>query len=523
MPELKMLRLSQSMHPNTIVFRILMAQRDYCVNGLSCKGLNLRIGARDNESLTIPQHPPGQDAMDSSAVSSSSSSTSNPCAKHLRDLLYSREWLRVEFEQCQGVESLLVVDVSNTEYRLDNCTDGSSTPSGARSTNPTTSVDFLSIRCLSPFPDPCDSYSTARTLGQSFFGNVWKRWKVQKCRLSVVFTEEWLRDFTAPESYSSLTELDLSGSTFRCHIEDTPMLPDDTHESSRIRIPPSWDQFCRALVYNHPQLKVLHINKCNLADYLLAFFITTTVAHHPTLTELTVKGSHCQQQSLLSLSRVLASPSSQIVSTTPSSSLSGRLTVLSLTNQVLTEDVVPGLAEFCRSLRFATFLTFLSLGDYMLHEPEMRALVHSLGKMPFLTSLSLMTCGMTSQSIQHFCREGLQLNTIPSLRALSIPEDAKDAISTALVFNTSLERLLMEGRSEKHTFYLDLNRGGRRLLQQKPKTTTDAPASAVPISLWPLVLDRAMHPRAEKFYYGGQQRHVDVLFCLLRNKILLEL
>jgi hypothetical protein len=107
----------------------------------------------------------------------------------------------------------------------------------------------------------------------------------------------------------------------------------------------------------------------------------------------------------------------------------------------------------------------------------------------------------------------LKQNAIPSLRALSIPEDAKDDMLSALVDNTSLEALLMAGRTEFHTYYLDLNRGGRRVLHQSP---------SVPTSLWPSILARAMPHQAGNHYYGGVERHLDVLYCLLRSKVLLE-
>mmetsp|Transcript_26496 Transcript_26496/g.43567 ORF Transcript_26496/g.43567 Transcript_26496/m.43567 type:complete len:135 (+) Transcript_26496:2-406(+) len=134
---------------------------------------------------------------------------------------------------------------------------------------------------------------------------------------------------------------------------------------------------------------------------------------------------------------------------------------------------------------------------------------------------------MTGRSIHYLCQEGLQHNKIPTLRALSIPEVASDALAAALQYNTSLERLLMEGRGSMHTFYLDLNRGGRRLVQLDGIDAGNDCAGPryqnVSASLWPLVLNRAMHHKTDKFYYGGERRHLDVLYCLLRNRILLEL
>jgi hypothetical protein len=279
-------------------------------------------------------------------------------------------------------------------------------------------------------------------------------------------------------------------------------------------------------VYNHPLLKVLKLNNCNLPDHLLAFLIETTICQHPSLEEIELKGNSCQEQSLLALARALTKTTSNATNSHPDNIplLSKRLSALSVTNKELSEDPVPGLMEFCRALHMARSLTYLSMGEYMLHEFDMKALVDSMGFLPSIRNLSLLTCGMTAQSIHRLCHDGLQHNKIPSLRALSIPEDASDALATALKQNTSLERLLMEGRTGAHTYYLDLNRGGRRLLQEvtvRDPSVTPAIHLVSP-SLWPLVLCRAMYHKSNKYYYGGEGRHLDVLYCLLRNLILLE-
>jgi hypothetical protein len=89
----------------------------------------------------------------------------------------------------------------------------------------------------------------------------------------------------------------------------------------------------------------------------------------------------------------------------------------------------------------------------MIYDIDMEALVDSLGRLPFIETLSLLSCGMTAQSIHCLCQNGLQQNKMPNLRALSLPEDAADALATALEHNTSLERLLMEGQTDTHTYF----------------------------------------------------------------------
>jgi hypothetical protein len=469
----KYLRLSHAMHPNNIIFRIQLARRDYSVNSLSCKGLNLRPydpeGANRNKKRSlVVQDPPGQTA------SAANNQNQPSITEQLKGLIYSRIWVTIEFESCLGAERLMMMQAPEAKPSIP-------------------SISTLFIR-FAP-----NENATNNTL----FQQLWKCWKIQKCRLSLEFNAERIQDFSHPESRSELTELDLTGSTWQ---EEEETNADDDYNNEHIS---NWRQFCHALVRNHSFLKTLELRKGDLPDSKMACFVDAIVSQHPSLEEINVSGNACQAQTLRALSRAFSNPTT-LATQQP---LTTRLKILTISNDRLSEDRVPGLQEFCASLHNVKSLKNLKLGEYMIHEQDMRFLVKALSKLSSIRGLSLLSCGMTSQSIHRLCHEGLKQNAIPSLRALSIPEDAKDDMLSALVDNTSLEALLMAGRTEFHTYYLDLNRGGRRALHQSP---------SVPTSLWPSILARAMPHQAGKHYYGGVERHLDVLYCLLRNKVLLE-
>lgn len=495
-PELpvKYLRLSRAMHPNTIIFKIQLARRDHSIDCLSCRGLNLREEEYENDSGSEKTKKQPSDTIASKEDNDSQQKQQeqkqpSSITQHLKELIHSRTWQRIEFESCMGAERLLV-----------ECKDYAT-----KTTMP--SIDFLSIRFSPP-------NNTGSNNNHQLFGRLWKCWNIQKCRLSLEFTNERIQDFVDRNSVSALTELDLTGSTWR--RDDDEDTDDDEGVENQIdeNGTTQWKKFCRALVYNHPLLTKLNLRHSQLSDSKMACFIDTTVRRHPTLEETTIPGNTCQREALMALSRALSDENHPTLSTQPSTPLSSRLKALTITNDRLSEEVVPGLQEFCACLHHTQSLKYLSLGDYMLHESDMIALVSSLSKISCIRELSLLSCGMTAQSIRRLCREGLQSNSIPSLRALSVPEDAKDEMLIALEDNTSLERLVMEGQLiNKHKYYLDLNRGGRKLLRQ----------SVVPMSLWPLVLARAMNRKSRKVYHGGEKRHLDVLYCLLRNKVLLEI
>jgi hypothetical protein len=68
--------------------------------------------------------------------------------------------------------------------------------------------------------------------------------------------------------------------------------------------------------------------------------------------------------------------------------------------------------------------------------------------------------------------------------------------------------------SEQILYYTYMNRGGRKILREDPN-------KVVPLSLWPLVMERANRIKLTKRNtYNDEHARVDVLYCLLRGPVL---
>jgi hypothetical protein len=270
----------------------------------------------------------------------------------------------------------------------------------------------------------------------------------------------------------------------------------------------------------------LDLRQSFLGDDLLAQLVDSIVsllASGGQLRFLDLRGHcECQSQMLQSL-------------TQPSTA---SLHQLWISNTILTEDRMDGLESFFRSLSSAdpstsstlvSSLQTLDIGNYMIGDIDMEALMVSLtAPNSTLQSLDLLSCGMTSTGMALW-EEGL--SRISTLQRLAIPADASHNILRGLVLNISLRALNLEDRASPlpplyvgtttnrplcrrpHDLWLDLNRGGRRLLRM----TRDVQAG-----LWPLVLERAQSSSVVSEYYGGPNQALTVLWVLLRNRVMLE-
>jgi hypothetical protein len=603
-PALKTLELSNSMHPQYVSFQILLALNSSAYDGLSCHGLNF-VADDDNEKPSEEETPLAPSYI-----------------RHMKVLIHSRKWLRLEFHRCLGVESLLWmpaetginnddgedcsdfdVDVASSLHENPMPTKNSMQPTRAAAT---TEVDFLVLK-----------FRKCSLLGLydenrhgDFFVNLWNHWKVRKLSLSMDFTPEWTREFCR-RKVSMLEGLEINPEctwhrrSQHTPVEETPSNEafgaasngsdddnnNDNDNSERnngindgniIEDIDCWELFCRELRINHPQLRSLEI-RCKTRDEELAYLIDRAIASDavddgdsPTPTSVLPiekvvfgKWCSCDEFSLIALSRVL----------TASSSAARRWKVLTMSRGVKLPsqaaldagNVLPkrddrlGLLRFCRALQHATALTHLELGDYILDETEMGAMFESLvlasGN---IERLSLFACAANSQDVygKVLCGDAnrresqqqppnassssfsscLTQNRLPSLRLLYLPKEASKALCEVLKSNTSIERINNHGRTKTHEYYLDLNRGGRHILTAMPESESESASachrsdalssststSALSPALWPKVLERASSDLQcvlgvrKNRYCGGKNRKYDVLYCLLRNQILLE-
>ena len=552
-PLLKMLELSNSMHPQYISFVIFQALNSSAYNGISCHGLDMSsVQSKDDES------------GDSENPSEETESPTTSYINHLKILIHSRNWRRLEFHRCAGVESLMWnrEDLGNEVLQ------------------PTTQVDFLVLKLKR-----CSAggfYDEERH--RDFFVNLWTRWNVQKLSLSMDLTPEWSKEFCR-HSFSVLEELHINPD---CKWHRTPTTDEaarteavgtaangkkngETNDGDTIiQEVDCWEYFCRELRGNHPRLKSLEIH-CRTSDKELAYLINHAIVPAIAAAEAAEaadpnckiqvailpieklffgKPCFCDERSLLALTRVLTSSSAP---RWKSLTMSRGVKLPSRAMLDAGHPLPPRptdrrfFFEFCRSLQHATVLTSLTLGGYILDEFEMGALFESLvvasGR---IEKLSLHDCAATSDEVYEkalcggiICKDessssptsGLIQNQLPHLRFLHLPREALKALLEVLKSNTSIEWITHTWRTKTHDYYLDLNRGGRRILtaeidgscHQDAHTST----SAISPTLWPKVLERAssdLHSGLRKDRYcGGENRKYDVVYHLLRNRILLEL
>jgi len=642
-PALKTLQLSNSMHPQYISFQILLALKCCSYNALVCQGLELiddssnrsvknsnakndnstNSGSRSNGNNNNTKVGNRVDVEDNQIASEITPASSY--LQHLKALINSRNWLRIEFDQCKGVESLFC-DFKERRPDENETTESTNTVADtatATATAPcTTQVVFLSLK----FPrsskvanDNC-AHSYDEDRHANFFTNLWNHWRVQKLELSMEFTPAWTKEFcrslcndgdydddddendnhnhntmdkTNPKNLG-LEELQLHPACTWHRRSETAKREDGNDRSSNScstaqsgngngnQATPSdavttrtitdnnddemdcWELFCRRLPINHPRLKHLTI-QCKARDEDLAYLIKYSISSPPFLALETLRfGKMCSggDLSLVALARALTTTTTSattIESPTNdkvSPCFSQRLKILSISSGTKLLSSSPalladihhrqrGLVDACHALETATALTHLELSDYVLDQTELRVLLESLVKNGgSIERLSLLTCGVTSPVVYETFQECLTRNQLPFLKVLLLPEPASKFLGKALEFNTSIESInYSRGGSPTLRYYLDLNRGGRRILTNTNSnsnsnaaitkhenhhfTSSNSTASehAVPTispALYPRILDRASHMKKHG-YLGTDKRRYDVVYCLLRNRILLEL
>jgi Leucine Rich repeat len=183
--------------------------------------------------------------------------------------------------------------------------------------------------------------------------------------------------------------------------------------------------------------------------------------------------------------------------------------------------------------RYNSTLATLNLTANQISDEGLQALAQGLAQVH-------RSCSSSSTSIQPQNQNQIRPRTSSAgrgrgLRQLNVQRNpftilGQQALIESLATNLELERLDMDGtyHSEK-AYYLNLNRGGRRLLLEDSNgssrhASSSSPSNggtgvgggSVPLGLWPHVLSRV-----NQLHFGRhpQQRtaQLDVLYCLLRD------
>jgi hypothetical protein len=256
-------------------------------------------------------------------------------------------------------------------------------------------------------------------------------------------------------------------------------------------------------------LTVLLLAHCKLmgddhADHLA--MLLERLLPHPTLECLNVYGMLCTPRATSALAQLL-------------SSASCHLWHLGLKNNLPTplqdDNDKLDVTSLIQALRTNTTLTHLQLSGNNVNDDDMESLADTL---THSTNTTLKGLGLTANQIgsaglRSFATRLADMRGLQFLDVQRNPfgTDAKEELIAALEHNMELERLDLDGTyHELKSFYLGLNKGGRRLLLN--------PNSA-PLALWPLVLERA-----SKLTFGRTRpfAHLDVLYCLVRGPALFQ-
>jgi len=215
---------------------------------------------------------------------------------------------------------------------------------------------------------------------------------------------------------------------------------------------------------------------------------------HPTLQSLNIYGIYCDMRCTKALGRLLQANHTQ-------------LRRLAMKNNPLHPDEKVPVAPIIEALGNNTKLTYLQLSGNNVDDDDMEHLSQILSqKNRTLQALSLTANQIRDDGLTSLAK---RLPSIKALRFLDVQRNlftdtSKKQIIAALKDNVELERLDLDGTWDAtKSYYLSLNKGGRRLLQS---------SNAMPISLWPNVLARV---NALQFGRNQPLANINVLYCLL--------
>jgi Ran GTPase-activating protein (RanGAP) involved in mRNA processing and transport len=163
------------------------------------------------------------------------------------------------------------------------------------------------------------------------------------------------------------------------------------------------------------------------------------------------------------------------------------------------EELKEGLPMLTTALRNNCTLTHLNLCENGLNDDDLRTLVDVVRENPSISELDLSGNRFTDKGITYLASQLPQLCNLRSLNVnmQSFGVEGAKTLMLALQDHRELESLVLP-RSKydlQILHLLDLNKGGRKLLQAPP----------VPLAFWPLVLERA----AKFQYYQDPGNNMD--------------
>jgi hypothetical protein len=228
--------------------------------------------------------------------------------------------------------------------------------------------------------------------------------------------------------------------------------------------------------------------------------VLEAIRSHPTLEILSTNGVELTTRGSIALANLMSSPTT-------------KLWHLALKNNVATPDMKLVVTPIIDALRENRTLTHLQISGNNVDDDDMERIAQIISSdNSTLQGLSLPANNIHDAGLRSF---STRLVNMKGLRFLDLmrnhfSETAKNKIIEELKENFEMERLDLDGNfSSKKSFYLALNKGGRRLKR----------ATRVPIGVWPIVFERA-----SKLVFGRNlpNGNLDVLFCLVRGSDIFE-
>jgi hypothetical protein len=157
--------------------------------------------------------------------------------------------------------------------------------------------------------------------------------------------------------------------------------------------------------------------------------------------------------------------------------------------------------EIAEALRFNNSLRALDLSNNQLEDEDLFCLAEALVSNTTLHILDVGSNNFTNAGIEGLALCLQQMRGLKDLSLVHNPFDSAEKLLKALTSNMELETLRLDSYIPEWkgiTYYLSLNRGGRRLLMQ----------SRAPLGLWPLVLERCQ----------GLKLNHDVIFHFVQER-----
>lgn len=278
--------------------------------------------------------------------------------------------------------------------------------------------------------------------------------------------------------------------------------------------------FCSRLsnqTHNMAGLKRLDLFSCDLQDMVVAA-IVKSLDGHPNLEHLELGKNQCSAASLIAVGTLLGSHKT-------------KLKYLNLSLQDSSKNIpFFEISHMTGGLGLNSSLESLIMRGNQLSFNGMKNLVTCLSQNTTLEHLWMKDCELGNAAMDLFVAhlpdmKGLRRVWLNGFQSTGIAGRKKtiEALETALETNVILDSIHLpfgydDYRSSKVNVLLDLNRGGRRLLQASNNEFSH--------TLWPLVLERV-----NRMHLSGsnnskemelKSRRANIMYSLLRGRVLLE-